>query len=65
MNDLRALLNIGVPPVKIAAHLGVSRVAVHYWQTGVCQPSPTHALQLSLLLAEIRARLDGRRLTGR
>lgn len=67
MDSLKALLDIGVPPTKIAAHLGVSRVAVHYWKTGAARPSQGHALKLAQLVAEMRARLnpEGLHLTAR
>jgi DNA-binding transcriptional regulator YiaG len=58
VKDLQTLLDIGVPPVKIAASLGVSRVAVHHWKRGSRSPSQGHALKLSLLVAEMRARLS-------
>jgi DNA-binding transcriptional regulator YiaG len=59
VNDLKTLLDIGVPPVKIAASLGVSRQSVYHWQHGHKAPSQGHALKLALLVAEMRARLSG------
>jgi DNA-binding transcriptional regulator YiaG len=64
MKDLQLLIEIGVPPARIAAHLGVSRAAVHYWRAGVHQPAGENALKLQALLAQIRARLCPPPLTG-
>jgi predicted transcriptional regulator len=65
LNELKTLLEIGVPPARIAAHLGVSRVAVHYWQVGAHRPSGEHVLKLTELLNSIRVRLCHQPLTVR